>query len=60
MSTIQTLPQPSATPPRKTVSIRSLMEFYASGDDRDEESENDLMIQLSGMIGEQTGWSERS
>jgi hypothetical protein len=45
--------------PRNAAPIRSLMEFYASEDDSDdEESENDLMVQLSGMIGEQNGWNE--
>lgn len=61
MSAMQMLPLPSETIPRKARSIRSLMEFYASEDDRDDaESENDLMVQLSGMIGEQNGWNERA
>jgi hypothetical protein len=62
MSAMQMLPYPSfETTPRKAGSIRSLMEFYASDDDRDhEESENDLMVQLSGMIGEQNGRSDRA
>jgi hypothetical protein len=58
MQLASTYPSFEATP-HKTGSIRSLMEFYASEDDRDdEESENDLMVQLSGMIGEQNGLSE--
>jgi hypothetical protein len=46
MSAMQLLPYPSfETTPRKAGSMRSLMEFYASDDDRDhEESENDLMV----------------
>ena len=61
MSTMQLAsPYPSfETKPRKSGSIRSLIEFYASDDVRDdEESENDVMVQLSGMIGEHSGWNE--
>ena len=46
---------------RNAASLRTLMDFYASDDDRDlEEGETDLMVQLSGIVGERIECDERA